>query len=87
VCVGVGVEEGDLGPDQVESRLACLVRSRGDPEGQSGNTLKLGPDYTETDTLLRDTKNHRPKSRSSSSCNAAASCGERGLEGSGRRSV
>jgi hypothetical protein len=55
---------------------------------------ELAPDYTETDTLLRDTKRHRPKSRSqrpsdycSSSCNAAAACGERGLEGRGRRSV
>ena len=70
------------------------MRSRGDPEGQSGDTLELAPDYTETDTLLRDTKSHRPKSRSQrpsdcscSSCNAAAACGERGLEGRGRRSV
>jgi hypothetical protein len=39
VCVGVG--EGVKG--RVE---ACLVRSRGDPEGQSGGT----------ETLLRDTK-------------------------------
>jgi hypothetical protein len=35
---------------------ACLVRSRGDPKGQSGDTLKLAPDYADTGTLLRDTK-------------------------------
>jgi hypothetical protein len=32
------------------------VRSRGDPKGQSGDTLKLAPDYADTDTLLRDTR-------------------------------
>ena len=32
------------------------MRSRGDPKGQSGDTLKLAPDYADTGTLLRDTK-------------------------------
>jgi hypothetical protein len=72
VCVGVG--EGVKG--RVE---ACLVRSRGDPEGQSGDT----------ETLLRDTKpigQNRDPSCLLLLCNAAAVCGERGLEGRGRRS-